>query len=72
MPSVRVSLVLIKPQVAQDHATQLSKLKAAREEAEAKQVRMQKETREDVERLKTQYIFKVKVTNYLQHVRSWF
>ncbi|GLB37514.1 hypothetical protein LshimejAT787_0405650 [Lyophyllum shimeji] len=44
--------------VAQEHAAQLAKLKAAREEAEAKQVRMQKEMRDEVERLKTQFLFK--------------
>ncbi|KAF8070536.1 hypothetical protein FPV67DRAFT_1025596 [Lyophyllum atratum] len=44
--------------IAQEHAAQIAKLKSAREEAEAKQVRMQKEMREEVERMKTQFIFK--------------
>ncbi|KAF5380404.1 hypothetical protein D9615_004498 [Tricholomella constricta] len=44
--------------VSQEHAAQLAKLKLAREEAEAKQTRMQKEMREQVERLKTQFTFK--------------
>ncbi|KAG5651202.1 hypothetical protein H0H81_009511 [Sphagnurus paluster] len=47
-----------KTQVSREHALQLSKMKAAREEAEAKQARMQKEMREEVERLKTNLIFK--------------
>ncbi|KAG6842176.1 hypothetical protein C0991_001669 [Blastosporella zonata] len=44
--------------VAQDHAAQLSQLKSGWEEAEAKQARMQKELREEAERLKTQLVFK--------------
>ncbi|KAG6845895.1 hypothetical protein H0H87_000701 [Tephrocybe sp. NHM501043] len=44
--------------VAQEHAAQLAKLKSAREEADVKQARMQKELREEAERLKTQLIFK--------------
>ncbi|KAG6903020.1 hypothetical protein C0995_007453 [Termitomyces sp. Mi166 len=44
--------------VAQEHETQLSKLKAALEEANAKQARIQKDLREEAERLKTQLVFK--------------
>ncbi|KAG6916673.1 hypothetical protein DXG01_005897 [Tephrocybe rancida] len=44
--------------VSQEHAAQLAKLKAAREEAELKQARMQKDLREETERLKTQLVFK--------------
>jgi hypothetical protein len=35
------------------------KLKAAKEEAEAKRIQMQKDMREEMERLKTQLTFKV-------------
>jgi len=38
---------------------QVAKLRAAKEEADAKQVQMQKEIKEEMERLRTQYTFKV-------------
>lgn len=44
---------------AKEHAAQLAKFKADKEEVEAKQIRLQKEMREEVERMKTQVIFKV-------------
>ncbi|KAG5648524.1 hypothetical protein DXG03_003135 [Asterophora parasitica] len=44
--------------LSQEHAAQLANMKLAREEAEVKQARMQKEMREEVERLKTQFTFK--------------
>ncbi|KAJ7076398.1 hypothetical protein B0H15DRAFT_805678 [Mycena belliarum] len=44
--------------VAQDHATQVSNLKLAKEESEAKQIALQKEMKAEMERLKTQFIFK--------------
>lgn len=53
------SSVLLTSQAAQDHSAQVIKLKAAKEEADAKQVQMQKEIKEEMERLKTQYTFKV-------------
>ncbi|KAG2150466.1 hypothetical protein DEU56DRAFT_977750 [Suillus clintonianus] len=43
---------------AQDHAAQITKLRAAKEESEAKQTQMQKEMKEEAERLKTLYTFK--------------
>ncbi|KAF8236475.1 hypothetical protein L208DRAFT_1390557 [Tricholoma matsutake] len=43
---------------AQDHAAHLAKLKSAKDEADARQMQMQKEMKEEVERLKTQFIFK--------------
>ncbi|KAG6879668.1 hypothetical protein C0992_013204 [Termitomyces sp. T32_za158] len=43
---------------AHEHAAQLATLKAAREEADAKQARIQKDLREEAERLKTQLVFK--------------
>lgn len=46
-------------QAAHDHSAQVAKLKAAKEEADAKQIQMQKEIKEEMERLKTQYTFKV-------------
>ncbi|KAJ6587023.1 hypothetical protein DFH09DRAFT_1142331 [Mycena vulgaris] len=44
--------------VAQDHATQVANLKLAKEESEAKQMALQKEMKAEMERLKTQFIFK--------------
>ncbi|KAJ7045616.1 hypothetical protein C8F04DRAFT_1249010 [Mycena alexandri] len=43
---------------AQDHATQVAKLKVAKEESEARQIALQKEMKVEMERLKTQFIFK--------------
>jgi hypothetical protein len=51
--------VLIFSQTAQDHAAQLAKLKSIKDETDARQIQMQKEMKEEVERLKTQFIFKV-------------
>jgi hypothetical protein len=45
-------------QVAQEHATQVANLKLAKEESEAKQLALQKEMKAEMERLKTQFIFK--------------
>ena len=50
-------------QVAQDHAEQIAKLKQAKEEAEAKQIALQKEMNAEMERLKTQFIFKVRLAH---------
>lgn len=44
--------------IVQDHAAQAAKLRAAKEESEAKQIQMQKEMKEEAERLKTLFIFK--------------
>ncbi|KAJ6625538.1 hypothetical protein B0H10DRAFT_616844 [Mycena sp. CBHHK59/15] len=44
--------------VAEDHAVQVAKLKLAKEETDAKQVALQKEMKAEMERLKTQFIFK--------------
>ncbi|KAF7376232.1 hypothetical protein MSAN_00038400 [Mycena sanguinolenta] len=44
--------------VAQDHATQVAQLKHAKEESEAKYMALQKETKAEIERIKTQFIFK--------------
>jgi hypothetical protein len=44
---------------AQDHAAQMAKLKAAKEEADARQAQMQREMKEEMERLRTQFMFKV-------------
>lgn len=46
-------------QTAQDHAAQVANLKVAKEEADAKQAQMQKSMKEELERIKTQFIFKV-------------
>ncbi|KAG2345667.1 hypothetical protein BDR05DRAFT_930330 [Suillus weaverae] len=44
--------------IAQDHAAQTAKLRAAKDESEAKQIQMQKEMKEEAERLKTLFTFK--------------
>ncbi|KAJ7178430.1 hypothetical protein C8R43DRAFT_1117814 [Mycena crocata] len=44
--------------VAQEHASQVAKLRLAKEESEAKQIALQKEMKAEMERLKTQFIFK--------------
>lgn len=46
-------------QTNQDHAAQVAKLRAAKEEADAKQAQVRREMKEDMERLRTQFIFKV-------------
>jgi hypothetical protein len=46
-------------QVAQDHAAQILQLKSAKDAANTRLVQMQVEMKEEVERLKTQFIFKV-------------
>ena len=46
-------------QTAQDHVAQIARLRAAKEEAEAKHVEIQREMKEEMERLRTQFIFKV-------------
>ncbi|KAJ3724610.1 hypothetical protein C8R42DRAFT_456685 [Lentinula raphanica] len=43
---------------AEDHASQMAKLKAAKEEVDTRQLNMQRELKEEIERLKTQFIFK--------------
>ncbi|TFK44797.1 hypothetical protein BDQ12DRAFT_673593 [Crucibulum laeve] len=43
---------------SQNHATHLAKLKAEKADADARQLEMQKEMKEEMERLKTQFIFK--------------
>lgn len=46
-------------QTAQKHAAEIAKMKAAKEEADAKQKQMERQMKEETERLKTQFIFKV-------------
>jgi hypothetical protein len=45
----------------------VAKLRAAREEADAKQAQMQKEIKEEMERLRTQYTFKVCSATLARH-----
>ena len=49
-------------QTAKEHDTQLAVLKKAKEEADANQSRIQREMRDEMERMKTQFIFKVGVS----------
>ncbi|KAF5393300.1 hypothetical protein D9757_000667 [Collybiopsis confluens] len=46
---------------AEDHASQIAKFKSAKEEADAKQASMQRDLKEEMERLRTQFIFKAKL-----------
>jgi len=46
-------------QLAEEHNANTKRLKAAKEAAEAAQAQMQKDTREEIERMKTQYTFRV-------------
>ncbi|RPD73712.1 hypothetical protein L226DRAFT_535983 [Lentinus tigrinus ALCF2SS1-7] len=43
---------------AKDHVAEVARIKTAKEEAEAMQVQIRKEMREELERVKTQYLFK--------------
>ncbi|KAK0461160.1 uncharacterized protein EV420DRAFT_1640655 [Desarmillaria tabescens] len=43
---------------AKDYAAQISRLKADKEEADARQVQMQRDRKDEMERLKTEFIFK--------------
>ncbi|KAJ3735801.1 hypothetical protein DFJ43DRAFT_1057112 [Lentinula guzmanii] len=43
---------------AEDHAAQIAKLKTAKEEADTRQTNMQRDLKEEIEQLKTQFIFK--------------
>ena|ERR1700722_14628532 len=43
---------------ARDHAAQVAKLKAAKEESDAKQALLRKELKDEMERLRTQFTFK--------------
>ncbi|KZT65939.1 hypothetical protein DAEQUDRAFT_490691 [Daedalea quercina L-15889] len=43
---------------AQEHAAEIAKIKAAKEAAEAMQLKIQNEKKEEIDRLKTQYTFK--------------
>ena len=49
----------LRGQAAKDHAAEVARIKSAKEEAEAMQVQIRKEMREELERVKTQYLFKV-------------
>ncbi|TDL26276.1 hypothetical protein BD410DRAFT_784364 [Rickenella mellea] len=44
--------------VSQEHAADISRLKAAKEQAETMKIQMQKEMKDEMERLRTQFIFK--------------
>ncbi|KAJ7647233.1 hypothetical protein FB45DRAFT_733467 [Roridomyces roridus] len=44
--------------VSQEHTAQLTRLKLAKEESEAKQIALQKEMKAEMERMKSQFIFK--------------
>ncbi|KAJ3570275.1 hypothetical protein NP233_g4514 [Leucocoprinus birnbaumii] len=46
----------------QSHAAEIAKMKAAREELEAKQKQMERQMKEETERLKTQFMFKAKAS----------
>lgn len=50
---------LIFQQINQQHTAELAKLKAAKEAAEAMQAQVKQNSREEIERMKTQYVFRV-------------
>jgi len=52
-------------QSAQEHAIQVANLKAEKETLDAKQTQMQKDMKDEVERLKTQFLFKVSLSTIL-------
>jgi len=59
-------------QSAKDHAAQLAKLKTEHDEAAAKYVRNLKEKEEELERMTTQIVFKVRFHNQpSDSPRSW-
>ena len=47
-------------QLTEEHNTNVKRLKTAKEVAEAAQAQIQKDTREEIERIKTQFTFKVR------------
>jgi len=49
-------------QLTEEHGTSVKRLKAAKEAAEVAQAQIQKDTREEIERIKTQFTFKVRWT----------
>lgn len=46
-------------QTAQNHAAQISLLRSEKEKADSTQAQMQKEMKDEVERLRTQFLFRV-------------
>ena len=50
-----------KSQNVKDHAAEVARIKAAKEQAEAERNRVKEEMHEELERARTQYIFKVTV-----------
>lgn len=53
-------------QTAQEHNSSIARLQASKAEAEAKQAQMQREMNEEMERLRTQFHFKVRKPNLVQ------
>jgi hypothetical protein len=67
--------IIESTKTAQDHAAQVAKLKAAKDEADARQAQLQKEMKEEMERLRTQFMFKVCVVrvfarSFSSHVKQ--
>ena len=58
-----ISLLLTYKQAMQDHAAQITNFKAGKEEADARQLQIQKEMKDEIERMKTQLLFKVVLPN---------
>lgn len=67
-----VSLIMTYKQVVQDHAAQITSLKATKEEADARQLQIQKEMRDEIERMKTQLLFKVALPNLVISLSQLF
>lgn len=58
-----ISLLLTHKQTMQDHAAQITSFKAGKEEADTRQLQIQKEMKDEIERMKTQLLFKVVLPN---------
>lgn len=57
------SSLLTYKQAIQDHAAQIMSFKAGKEEADVRQLQIQKEMKDEIERMKTQLLFKVVLLN---------
>lgn len=59
---------------AKDYAAQISRLKAEKEELDARQVQMQRDRKNEMERLRTEFMFKVFISHsFFQSIRYiWF
>ena len=57
---VRINNQYVSLQNALSHAAQLLQLRTEKEKADTKQLQMQKEMKDEIERLRTQFVFRVR------------